>query len=165
MTTFLHFILKATNDVAYVWDSIDSIPTKLTFYTYKTNILYLSTALFMSNLRSKHLRDQRCQSGLKSGRSWPRVKKFRFSRKIFEKFRFFQAIPQTKNRFFRANFRNFVFSQVILQKNSIFQVKFPKNFEFLRQFSKIFRFSREISETFRFFQAISPKKIKFSGHI
>jgi len=46
------------------------------------------------------------------GRSWTRVKKFRFSRKIFEKFRFFQAISQTKNRFFRANFRKISLFQV-----------------------------------------------------
>src|SRR6218665_2557288 len=38
---------------------------------------------------------QRRQSGLKSGGSWIRVTKFRFSRKISEKFRFIQAILQT----------------------------------------------------------------------
>src|SRR6218665_2812454 len=86
--------------------------------------------------------------------SWTQVKKFRF----------FQAISQTKNRFFRANFRKISVFSGNLKKNSIFQVKFPKNFDFLRQFPTIFRFSREISEKFRFFQAIL-KKIDFSRHM
>ena len=41
---------------------------------------------------------QQRQSGLKSGGSWTQVKKFRFSRKIFEKFRFFQAISSSVAR-------------------------------------------------------------------
>jgi len=57
---------------------------------------------------------QRRQSGLKSGWSWIRVKKFRFCRKISEKFGFFQAISQTKI--------------------SIFQGKLLKNFNFVRWF-------------------------------
>jgi len=84
---------------------------------------------------------QRRQSGLKSKGSWTRVKKVWFSRKISEKFRFFQAIPQTKKSIFQGKFpKNFGFSQVILQKISIFQVKFPKNFDFLGNFSKYFDF-------------------------
>src|SRR6218665_3400959 len=48
--------------------------------------------------------------------SWIRVKKCRFSRKMFQKFRFFQ---------------------VISQRNSIFQGKFPTNCDFLCNFRKI----------------------------
>src|SRR6218665_123699 len=66
---------------------------------------------------------ERRQSGLKSGGSWIRVKKFRFSRKITEKFRFFQAIIFTKNRFFRSNFR----------KISIFSGNFTKKFRLSKQ--------------------------------
>ena len=52
---------------------------------------------------------QRRQSGLKSGGSWPRVKKFRFSRQFSEKFRFFQAILQTKIKFSGQISKNFLF--------------------------------------------------------
>src|SRR6218665_1068384 len=73
--------------------------------------------------------------------SWIRVKKCRFSRKISEKFRFFQAISQTKKSIFQGKFpKNFGSFQVISQKISIFQVKFSKNFNFFKQFPKIFRF-------------------------
>ena len=60
--------------------------------------------------------------------SWIRVKKFRFSRKISEKFGFFQAISQTKK--------------------SIFQDKFSKNIDFLGDFTKDFDFSKQIFEEF-----------------
>ena len=83
--------------------------------------------------------------------SWIRVKKFRFSMKISEKFGFFRQ-PHKKNWFFSANFRkNFDFFQVISQKISIFQGKFSENFDFFRQFHKKFWFSRKISEKFWFF--------------
>jgi len=58
------------------------------------NIVSISrTCSFNSN--------QRRQSGLKSGESWTRVKKFRFSRKISDKFGFFQAIHKQKIDFSR----------------------------------------------------------------
>src|SRR6218665_804188 len=63
---------------------------------------------------------QRRQSGLKSEGSWARVKKFRFSRKISEKFRFFQAISQTKNRFLGK----------ISEKFRFFPGNFTKYFDF-----------------------------------
>src|SRR6218665_1103046 len=60
--------------------------------------------------------------------SWIQVKKIQF----------FQAISQSKNRFFMANFqKNSIFLDN-LPKNfiSIFQGKFPKNFDFFRKFHK-----------------------------
>src|SRR6218665_2684538 len=99
------------------------------------------------------------------GGSWTRVKEFRFSRKISEKFRFFQAISQTKKSIFQGKFpKNFGSFQVISQKISIFQVKFSKNFNFFKQFSKIFRFSRKISEKIDFFRQFH-QKIDFASHI
>src|SRR6218665_4151307 len=75
---------------------------------------------------------QRCQSGLKSGGSaW--VKKFRFSREIFEKCRFFQAVLQTKN---------IDFSRQLFEK-----------FRFFRQFHKKFRFSRKELAIYSYFWA------------
>src|SRR6218665_886615 len=70
------------------------------------------------------------------GESWIRVKKFQFCRKISEKFRFFQAIIFTKNRFLGQISEKVRFLQVISQKISIFQGKFPKNIDFFRQFPK-----------------------------
>src|SRR6218665_1573863 len=72
-------------------------------------------------LTLSHSSWQRRQSGLKSGGSWTRVKKFRFSRKISEKFIFFQAISQTKDRFFKANFRNISFFSGNLKKIQFFK--------------------------------------------
>ena len=88
-----------------------------------------------------------------------------------ENFRFFQAISQTKNRIFRANF------QVISYKISIFLVKFPKNlgnfpkyFDFLGKFPKIYNFCRQFHKKSIFrgtfkknldFQAISQKNSIF----
>ena len=60
--------------------------------------------------------------------SWIQVKKFRFSRKISEKF-----------RFFTGNFTN---------KKSIFQGKFQKNFDFFQAISQKNWFSGQISEKF-----------------
>jgi len=123
--------------------------------------VYVQKGQIEATAERNTLKTQRRQSGLKSEGSWTWVKKFWFSRKISEKFRFFQAIPQKKS-IFQGNFpKNVRFSQVILQKISTFQVKFPKNFDFFRQFPKIYRFSREISEKFRFFKAISQKIIDF----
>src|SRR6218665_2212773 len=49
--------------------------------------------------KSREGKQQRCQSGLKSGGSWIRVKKIDFYRQISEKFQFFQTIK--KIRFFK----------------------------------------------------------------
>jgi len=68
---------------------------------------------------------------------WIRVKTFLFSRKILEKFWFFEGTWQTKNRFIRANFRKFRF--------------------FTGTFTKIFNFSRQILEKFRFFRQFKKK--------
>src|SRR6218665_809911 len=108
---------------------------------------------------------QRRQSGLKSGGSWTRVKKFRFSIKISEKFRFFQAISQTKKSIFHGKFpESFGFFPVLSQKISIFEVKFPKNFDFLRNFPKYFNFLGKFPKNFDFFRQFH-KKIDFSGQI
>src|SRR6218665_432234 len=80
---------------------------------------------------------QRRQSGLKSGGSWIRVKKFRFSREISEKFRFFQAIIFIKKSIFRTNL-----FQAIPQKNSIFQAKIGYLQLFL---GKLFYFSSKVT--------------------
>src|SRR6218665_2725664 len=87
---------------------------------------------------------QRRQSGLKPGVSWLRVKKIRFSRQIFEKFQFFQAISQ---------------------KILFFPSKFSKNFNFFKQFHKKFDFSRQISEKFQCFQAVSQTILNFQAKI
>src|SRR6218665_981331 len=67
----------------------------LCFQVQRTPIIHVWG--FCSNSHKSEV--QRRQSGLKSGGSRTRVKKFRFSGKISEKFRFFQAISQPKNRF------------------------------------------------------------------
>ena len=93
----------------------------------------------------------------------PGSKKFRFSKKISEKFRFFQSGNFTnKKSIFQGKFpKHFAIFQVISQKSSIFQGKFPKNFDLLGNLKKL-RFSRKISEKFRFFQAISQRN-RFFG--
>ena len=102
-----------------------------TFWSKPMNLCHswqltsFSNSLLRRTLRIKILMDvltiqQRRQSGLKSGGSWTRVKKIRFSIGKFPKNLFFQAISQTKNRFFRANFRKF----------RVFSGNFTKNFDF-----------------------------------
>jgi len=68
------------------------------------------------------IRYQQRQSGLKTGGSWIRVKKFRFFSGNFTKIIDFSGEISEKNQFF----------QVILQKISTFQGKFPKNFDFFQ---------------------------------
>src|SRR6218665_2169951 len=77
---------------------------------------------------AQHCAFQRRQSGLKSGGSWIRVKKFRFFRKISKKFGFFQAISESKKAIFRANFRKISIFSGDFTKNFVFQSKFSKNF-------------------------------------
>src|SRR6218665_649416 len=72
--------------------------------------------------------------------SWIRVKKFQFCRKISEKFRFFQAIIFTKNRFLGQISEKVRFLQVISQKNSICKANFRKISIFLDNFTKYLDF-------------------------
>ena len=57
--------------------------------------------------QKKQSQKQRRQSGLKSVGLWIRVKKFRFSRKISEKFGYFQAISHKKIDFSGQIFEKF----------------------------------------------------------
>src|SRR6218665_1667915 len=102
---------------------------------------------------------QRRQSGLKSGGSWIRVKKFRFSKKNSEKFRLFQAIStfsgnfKNKKSIFQGKFpKKFDLLQVISQICSISQGQFPKNFDFLSNFTKDFDFLKNFPRNFDFFR-------------
>ena len=79
-----------------------------------------------------------------------RAQKFRFSRKIFEKFWFFRQFHPKKIDFSGQIFEKFWFFQVISQKNSIFQGKFPKNFNFLGNFTKHFDFLEKFIKNFDF---------------
>ena len=65
---------------------------------------------------------QRCQSGLKSGRSWIRSTKFRFSPANFREISIFSGNVK-KIQFFHANFQKFRFFHAIFKKISIFQAK------------------------------------------
>src|SRR6218665_4209731 len=126
---------------------------------------------------------QRRQSGLKSGGSWIRVKKFDFLGKfrcfhkekidflwqISEKFRFLTDDFTKIFTFFKANFqrisifldnftKNFDFLKKI-PKISIFSGNFTKNFDFLGHFTKSFDFLRKFAKSFYFFRQF--KKIDF----
>src|SRR6218665_472044 len=81
--------------------------------------------------------------------SWTRVKKFRFSSKISEKLRFFQAISQTKNRFSGLISEKFRLFSGNFTKN---QVKFPNNFDILGNFPKYFDFLWKFPKKFDFFR-------------
>ena len=83
-------------------------------------------------LRSLYMPVQRRQSGLKSGGRGSGSTKFRFSRQISEKFRFFQAS----------------FWKVL-----IFPGKFLKNFDFFRKIFERFRFFQAIFQNILIFQA------------
>src|SRR6218665_2178083 len=87
--------------------------------------------------KSREGLQQRRQSGLKSGRSWIRIKKFDFYRQISEKFQFFQAILQKNIKFFTQISENFDFLQPIkkirLSKQKIVHLQLP--------LSKLFYFS------------------------
>ena len=94
-------------------------------------------------------------------------------------FDFFRQFHQN-SQFLGQISEKFRFFQVILQKSSISQGKFPKNFDSLGNLTKHFDFlrkfrfftgnfthkincSRQISEKFRFFQVISQKSSIFQG--
>jgi len=73
-----------------------------------------------------------------------------FSRKIYEKFRFFQAILK-KTRFSRNISQKFRFCFRQFHKKSTFLSKFAKNFDFFSgNFMQNFDFSWQISEKYRF---------------
>jgi len=137
----------------------------------------MHSQFYMFNSHRKDvMADQRRQSGLKSGGSWIRIKKFRFSRKMFEKFRFFQAISQTKKlifdsfrwfhkklRFFKANFRILIFEAIF--KKFRFSRKISKQFRFFQAISQRNRFSGQISEKFRFLSCNFTNRFDFSRQV
>ena len=107
---------------------------------------------------------QRRQSGLKSGGSWIRVKKFGFSIKFSKNLDFFRQFHKQKADFSGQIFEKFGFFHLISQKISIFKGKFCEEFGFFREFHKKFKFSRKISQKFHFFRQFH-KEIDFSGQI
>jgi len=123
---------------------------------------------FACNIFVTYLRPQRRQSDLKSGWSWTRVKKFRFSRNISKKFGFFQAISQ-KIDFLGQFPQNFEFVSGNLTINRFLRTHFWKISIFSGNFIQNSDFSCQISENIDFpgknwlFTAISGQII-FKGH-
>ena len=101
---------------------------------------------------------QRRQSGLKSGGSWIRAKKFWFCRKISEKCRFFQAISQTNSDFSGQISEKFRFLQII-KKNFQFSRQISEEFWFFRQFHKKFDFLGKFRKNCDFLRQLKKKSI------
>ena len=99
------------------------------------------------------------------GGSWIRVKKFWISRKVSEKFGFFQAISETKKSIFQGKFsKNSDFFMWFHKKFQFFKANFAKNFDFLGNFTKNFDFLEKFPKNFEFFQAISQRNRFFRAN-